>query len=207
MDLLYALDDPLLQLDWTLNNLLHENKLNKTSGQHGQKKTPATKPQTPAKSPHWAGVGATGTAGLFDVIETPDALELVTDAPGLDTKDIAINFIDGVLTISGTHPNPSMQQAVPDEQQPQDQGQDQTKAAEAKQPTAQRPPATVKYWCKERRQYDFVRGFRLPDDVKADDISAHLDKGVLTMRVPKLPPAPKPQPKRIAVQAAPAKAA
>lgn len=48
----------------------------------------------------------------------------------------------------------------------------------------------------------FSRTFALPDNVREDDITASLDKGVLTVTLPKQDPAPKPQPKRIAVQAA-----
>ena len=43
----------------------------------------------------------------------------------------------------------------------------------------------------------FSGSFKLPDNAKPDDIAAHLDKGVLSVYVPKLPPVPKPQPKHI----------
>lgn len=53
----------------------------------------------------------------------------------------------------------------------------------------------------------FSRTFALPEDVKEDDISASLDKGVLTVVLPKAEPASKPAPKRFTVQAGPAAAA
>jgi hypothetical protein len=46
----------------------------------------------------------------------------------------------------------------------------------------------------------FTRSVGLPENVNEDDIVATLDKGVLTVSVPKVAPAEKPKPKRIAVQ-------
>jgi hypothetical protein len=53
---------------------------------------------------------------------------------------------------------------------------------------------------RERTSVSFCRSFALPDNVNEDDIIASLDKGVLTVTLPKTQPAPKHQPKRIAVQ-------
>jgi HSP20 family protein len=53
---------------------------------------------------------------------------------------------------------------------------------------------------RERHFSSFTRSFVLPDNVKEDGIAASLDKGVLRVTVPKVEPAPKPQPKRIAVK-------
>ncbi|KAG1679840.1 hypothetical protein FOA52_012753 [Chlamydomonas sp. UWO 241] len=53
-------------------------------------------------------------------------------------------------------------------------------------------------WCfPERRQPSFARAFKLPGNVVASGISASLDRGVLTVTVPKTPEKPKPQPTRI----------
>lgn len=52
---------------------------------------------------------------------------------------------------------------------------------------------------RERHFSQFSRTFTLPEHVKEDGISASLDKGVLTVTVPKVEPAPKPEPKRIVV--------
>lgn len=56
---------------------------------------------------------------------------------------------------------------------------------------------------RERTFSQFSRSFTLPDNVKEEGISASLDKGVLKVVVPKVEPAPKAEPKRIPVQAAP----
>jgi len=55
---------------------------------------------------------------------------------------------------------------------------------------------------RERHFSQFSRSFTLPDNVAEEGISARLDKGVLTVTLPKTQPAPKPQPKRITVAAA-----
>lgn len=64
------------------------------------------------------------------------------------------------------------------------------------------PGKTTKVLRHERRALRFRRAFELPEDSLEDGIEARLDKGVLTVRVPKKPVAPKPQPKRILVQQA-----
>lgn len=62
-----------------------------------------------------------------------------------------------------------------------------------------RKPA-VRLLFSERRDPTFKRAFKLPDNVLEEDISASLDRGVLTVRVPKKPTPPMAQPRRIAVK-------
>lgn len=64
------------------------------------------------------------------------------------------------------------------------------------------PQPTPQVVRRERHFTQFTRSFTLPDNIKEDAITASLDKGVLTIMVPKVEPAPKPQPKRIAVKGA-----
>ena len=47
------------------------------------------------------------------------------------------------------------------------------------------------------------RTFVLPDNVNPDAITAALDKGVLSVSIPKVPEVPRPEPKRISVVATP----
>ena len=54
-------------------------------------------------------------------------------------------------------------------------------------------------WCHERGYQHLSRSFTLPDGALPDGIQASMDKGVLTITVPKAPPT---EPKRITVQVA-----
>jgi len=49
----------------------------------------------------FAGFGATDLAPRMDVSETDKEIELTAELPGLEEKDVQINFADGVLTIRG----------------------------------------------------------------------------------------------------------
>ena len=53
--------------------------------------------------------------------------------------------------------------------------------------------------CSERWNQHFSRSFTLPEGALPDGIQASMDKGVLTVTVPKAPPT---EPKRIKVQVA-----
>ncbi len=63
-----------------------------------------------------------------------------------------------------------------------------------------RPVCSLQVVRRERTSVSFCRSFALPDNIREDDVSASLDKGVLTVTIPKAEPTPKPQPRRIAVQ-------
>jgi HSP20 family protein len=51
---------------------------------------------------------------------------------------------------------------------------------------------------RERREYRFSRAFQLPAEVDADKVTAQVDNGVLTVRLPKVPEV---RPRRITVKA------
>ncbi|KXZ47807.1 hypothetical protein GPECTOR_32g419 [Gonium pectorale] len=59
-----------------------------------------------------------------------------------------------------------------------------------------------KVWRSERSSYSFSRSFTLPENADIDRITASVDKGVLTVIVPKKEPPAKPEPKRITVTGA-----
>jgi HSP20 family protein len=107
-----------------------------------------------------------------DVIETPEAFKVVTDAPGFTAKDINVELHEGKLTISGE-----------------------------RQVQTEEDAADGKYHVQERHFSKFTRQFQLPKNIMDDSVAANLDKGVLTVTVPKKQEEPKPQPKRIAVMA------
>jgi HSP20 family protein len=89
-----------------------------------------------------------------DLIEAEDAYRLQLDVPGMSKEDIAINFKDNQLTVSGER-------------------------------TSERTDENEEYVRVERSFGQFYRSFSLPRTVKAEDIEASYDNGVLTIRVPK----------------------
>lgn len=105
----------------------------------------------------------------MDIEETDKEYHVYSDAPGMSPEDIKVEVNDNVITISGEHKEVHREK----------EGR-----------RAHRTERTV------RR---FTRSFVLPPDAKEEGISASLDKGVLKVSVPRTPPPPRPQPKRIAV--------
>jgi HSP20 family protein len=108
----------------------------------------------------------------MDIVETKDAFQLHADAPGFSPEDISVEMNEGVLTVSGKRKEEKV-----DEKE-------------------------GKVVRRERHFSQFTRSFTLPDNIKQEGITAALDKGVLTVSVPKTEPAPKPEPKRITVTGA-----
>jgi len=102
---------------------------------------------------------ATGWAPAVEVSETPDALRLSAELPGLDEKQVALNIENNVLTISG------------------EKGEEREEEA-----------GRNFYQC-ERYYGAFQRSFALPRTVDVDKVTAAFDKGVLTVTLPKLPQA------------------
>jgi HSP20 family protein len=107
----------------------------------------------------------------MDIVETKDSFQLTADAPGFTPDEINVHMHEGTLTISGQRKQESEEK---DE--------------------------SGKVIRRERFASSFSRSFTLPESINEDGISAKLDKGVLTVTVPKVEPAPKAEPKRITVQ-------
>lgn len=106
----------------------------------------------------------------FDVIETDKAYELHADAPGLTPEEITVELHEGILTVSGEH---KTENKTKDE--------------------------TGKVWRQERTFTKFSRQFTLPQNAIPDQVSAKLDKGVLTVVIAKRPEEEKPAPQKIHV--------
>jgi HSP20 family protein len=105
---------------------------------------------------------STGTNGgnwmpAVNVEETNDELLLTAELPGLTEEDISIELENNVLCISG------------------EKREERTEGDEER-----------RYHLWERRYGSFQRTFTLPRTVKADDIRAHFDKGILKVTMPKV---------------------
>jgi HSP20 family protein len=108
---------------------------------------------------------ATGTDGgswvpSVNVEETKDELVLTAELPGLNEDNVSIELENNVLCISG------------------EKTEARTEGHEER-----------RYHLWERRYGSFQRSFTLPGTVKADDIRARFDKGVLRITMPKVPEA------------------
>lgn len=93
-----------------------------------------------------------------DVVEHPDRYSVICDAPGMTESDISVELVDDQLVVRGE------------------------KKWEAEQNKEQKG---MRYHRQERSFNKFTRSFVLPDDANADQISAKLDNGVLTVDITK----------------------
>ncbi len=108
-----------------------------------------------------------GSKGAFilpkvDVAETEAGLELTAELPGFDEKDVSLDIHDGILTIKAEHK---------EEREEKDEKKH--------------------YHLVERSTGTFLRRFALPFEADADEASAHLEKGLLRVTVPRQAPAEK----------------
>jgi HSP20 family protein len=146
----------------------------------------------------------------FDVKELPHAYELHGELPGIEQKDIDIEFTDAqTLTIrgrtersytSGTPPSNLVEGtkssgAITEggEQQNSHKAtvEDEDAANKASTSVAtqeqkpQQPQEQAKYWVSERSVGEFARSFSFPARVDQDAVKASMKNGILTILVPK----------------------
>ena len=102
-----------------------------------------------------------------DVVERDNAFELTADAPGMEPGDITVEVEGGVLVVKG-------------ERKETNEGKDEE----------------GRVFRRERRHQRFERRFRLGETADREGVSARLERGVLTVTVPKREAA---KPKRVEV--------
>jgi HSP20 family molecular chaperone IbpA len=144
----------------------------------------------------------------FDVKETKDAYELHGEFPGIEQKDINIEWTDSnTLTISGRteshHEEGRRPQGFVEEGEGASSSSDKKKLqpsvedendggsgnkAVAKQDgqevTKHQQPDT-KFWVSERAVGEFHRSFSFPARIDQDNVKASLKNGILSIVVPK----------------------
>jgi len=139
----------------------------------------------------------------FDVQETTQAYELHGELPGIEQKDVEIEFTDQqTLTVKGrtersftkdTPPTgfieePGISGAITegDEKDAQKIHKDNTTAstAVAKKDEGNKEP-DHKYWVSERSVGEFSRSFSFPTRVDQDQVKASMKNGILSILVPK----------------------
>jgi HSP20 family protein len=154
----------------------------------------------------------------FDVKENKEGYELHGELPGVDQKDINIEWTDNnTLTISGRHehvreegqrPQGFIENGEASEQKklghqptveddPSESDNKVTKQSEQKEVSKQDESAKVKYWVSERSVGEFHRSFAFPARVDQDNVKASLKNGILSILVPK---ASAPQSRKINIE-------
>ncbi|OCK82861.1 HSP20-like chaperone [Lepidopterella palustris CBS 459.81] len=152
----------------------------------------------------------------FDVREHKESYELQGELPGIEQKDITIEWTDSnTLSISGRTEHRSERGTKP--QGFIEEGEASSASHEYHKPTVEDEAAggdkTVaktgekgvvkhddnepRYWVTERSVGEFHRSFSFPARVDQDAVKASLKNGILNILVPK---AQAPRPRKIAIQ-------
>lgn len=160
-------------------------------------------------------------APRFDLKEVKDSYVLEGELPGIEQKNVSIEFTDEhtlvvsghveVVREEGTKPKeieaPKKQHAikaashkptVEDEGAPpsaNNNGSTEVVQSEGAQQQGQEPEHT--YWVSERTSGSFTRSFSFPARVDQDGVKASLKNGILKVTVPK---APAPESRKISIE-------
>jgi HSP20 family molecular chaperone IbpA len=154
----------------------------------------------------------------FDVKETKEGYELHGELPGVEQKDINIEWTDNnTLTVSGRHehvreegqrPQGFIEDGGSSEQkklghQPtvEDESAETNnkvaKQTEQTEVSKQDESAKSRYWVSERSVGEFHRSFAFPSRINQDDVKASLKNGILSIMVPK---AQSPQSRKVNIE-------
>lgn len=156
----------------------------------------------------------------FDVREHKDTYELQGELPGLEQKDVQIEFADphtlvikghtereyssdgatearGRITGDVTDAGKSHKATVEDEGAEEGKQNGSQAVEKSGEKGVQRQQARPKYWVSERSVGEFHRAFTFPSRVDQDNVKASLKNGILSVVIPK---APSYQAKRINVE-------
>lgn len=152
-------------------------------------------------------------APKFDIKETEKEFILEGELPGVEKKDISLDFVDDNTLVLKTRTErvreegakPQEQAQIKDSAKTETEQDTQMSGAnnEATKPTEDKPTngdttvattnqnkevakPTTQYHLSERSVGTFQRAFSLPGELKHDEVKASLKNGVLTVTVPKL---------------------
>lgn len=136
----------------------------------------------------------------FDVKETQHSYELHGELPGIDQKDVEIEFTDAhTLTVkgrsernytSGTPPagfieGEASSAAIEDSNSKAQKATVEDEGAEVAKSEAA-PTEEHRYWVSERSVGEFSRSFTFPARVDQDSVKASMKNGILSIQVPKV---------------------
>jgi HSP20 family protein len=136
-------------------------------------------------------------APKFDVKEAKDSYLLEGELPGIDQKDVVIEFADEqTITIKGRTESSREEGSKPTpatevESNGKDEAAKQASASSTEMTTTgtkdvakHNPPHT--YWVSERSVGEFARSFSFPNPVDHDNVKASMKNGILSIVVPKM---------------------
>ena len=149
----------------------------------------------------------------FDVREHKDSYELQGELPGIDQKDVHIQFADphtlvikgrvereyssdgahepqGRITGDVTDASKSSHKATVEDDNEESaangaKNQEVAKSSSEKQHPQKHHKSQTKYWVSERSIGEFHRAFTFPSRVDQDGVKANLKNGILSVVVPK----------------------
>lgn len=115
----------------------------------------------------------------FDIQEHQSGYELHGELPGIDQKDVSIEFTDSsTLTVKGRVEHSYSKTG--------DAGEEKGNKAENKNKEGKGVNEKGKFWVRERSVGEFSRSFGFPDPVDQDNVKASMKNGVLNIQVPKV---------------------
>ena len=130
-------------------------------------------------------------APKFDVKEAKDNYTLEGELPGIDQKDVIIEFADEqTLTIRGRTEHVREEGEKPAATEVQDNGTE-AEGPPSKEVTTTGPKEVAKaepphhYWVSERSVGEFARSFNFPNPVDHENVKASMKNGILRVIVPK----------------------
>jgi HSP20 family molecular chaperone IbpA len=131
-------------------------------------------------------------APKFDVKEAKDNYLLEGELPGIDQKDVIIEFADEqTLTIKGKTERfreegnkPTEATEVKDDNNAQTSSSTDVATTGSKEVAKHEPQHH--YWVSERSVGEFARSFNFPNPVDHDNVKASMKNGILSIVVPKM---------------------
>ena len=136
-------------------------------------------------------------APKFDVKEVTDKYILEGELPGIDQKDVVVEFADQqTITIKGrtesyredgNQPTDETEvNATGNDQPTQQAAAPSTEIAAVGSKEVTQRQAQNTYWVSERSVGEFARSFSFPNPVDSENVKASMKNGILSITVPKL---------------------
>jgi HSP20 family molecular chaperone IbpA len=139
----------------------------------------------------------------FDVRELKDTYELHGELPGVDQKDVNIEFVDPHTMVIAGRVERSVSRGTPPASIAHEPSKGQPKSSHkatvedegaesavrrsgAANSSGTAPAEEPEYWVTERSIGEFHRSFTFPSKVDQDAVKANLKNGILNVVVPKL---------------------